>query len=55
MIYQLETTGEEVGMTWRSLLAAGVCSPSHRYQRCEADVIICRAWHFHTMHTSSRS
>jgi hypothetical protein len=24
MIYQLETTGEEVGMTWRSIAAAGV-------------------------------
>jgi hypothetical protein len=34
MVYQLETTGEEVGMTWRSLLAAGVCPPSHRYRRC---------------------
>ena len=26
MIYQLETTGEEVGMTWRSMAAAAVCT-----------------------------
>ena len=30
MIYQLETTGEQVGMTWRSIAAAGVSRPRHR-------------------------
>jgi hypothetical protein len=30
IIYQLEITGEEVGMTWRTVMAAAVLTPSSR-------------------------